>query len=270
VNRKATLGAGLLAFAWISLAPARAVADGGAANHPGPETLTVFAASSLQEAFRELGTAFEKQAGASVRFSFAGSQELRAQLEQGAQADVFASADRRHADALLEEKLATAPRSFAYNTLVIAVPKGNPEHIKELADLTRLKHLVIGAREVPVGLYSDRLFAMADAKDPSAQLEKKLLARVASRELNVRQVLAKVSLGEADAGIVYATDARAMSPLVDAVSLPPDLEQRAEDVITPLVHSSHPALAATFIAFVFSREGQGVLAQHGFRPVNAP
>ena len=265
-GRSARRGAWAGLFLCCALAAVARAEETPAANAGG--TLTVFAASSLQEAFRALGTRFTAAGGTAVRFSFAGSQELRAQLEQGAQADLFASADLRHAEALQKSGLAGAPRSFAFNTLVIAVPKGNPARVKSLDDLARLEHLVVGAPEVPVGAYTEAIFARAEARTPG--LAARLQKRISSREPNVRQVLAKVALGEADSGIVYRTDARALRDQVDAVELAPELAPRTEAVIATLAHAAHREAAEAFVAFLLSREGQAELAVQGFIPVAGP
>ena len=233
-------------------------------------SITVFAASSLQESFRALAAQFEAKRGVEVKLSFAGSQELRAQLEEGAQADLFASADLRHAEALAKEGLAEAPRPFARNALVIAVAKGNPAHVAALADLARLDRVVLGAHEVPVGLYSERLLDAAEKETPG--LRERVLAQVVSREPNVRQVLAKVALGEAQAALVYRTDARALAKDVDAVELPEklSLESQTEDEIELLKKAAHPDDARAFLELLFSPEGQAALAAQGFRPVSVP
>ncbi len=169
----------------------------------------MFAAASLREVFEALAADFEKaRPGARVRLNLAGSQELRTQIEQGARADVFASADLKHMDSLEKQGLVEKPLVFARNEPVIVVPSGNPAGIRALIDLPRAKRLVVGAPEVPIGSYTVKIFEAAGHKH-GADLRAKLEASVVSRELNVRQVLAKVTLGEADAGIVYRTDAQA-------------------------------------------------------------
>ncbi len=230
--------------------------------------LVVFAASSLHEGMTALGHRFTAATGLDVRFNFAGSQELRTQLEQGAQADLFVSADRRHAEALEQAGLVLAPTLFARNRLTIVVRRGNPEGVQTLADLAGLAHLAIGAHEVPVGAYAEQLLALADKRRPG--LAAHITAKISSRELNVRQVLMKVALGEADAGIVYATDARAMATRVAEVPLPPELALRTDDLIAIASHAQNPPGASAFIAFVLSAAGQAELSALGFSGPELP
>src|SRR5262245_44556932 len=172
------------------------------------DKLVVFAASSLQDVFAKMGEEFQKaHAGVNVTFNFAGTQELRTQLEHGAPADVFAGADTKHMDALVKEFQVTAPVMFARNEPVIVVAREAADKIRALADLPSAKRIVIGVPEVPIGRYTVQILDRAGAK-LGGDFSKRVEARVVSRETNVRQVLAKVSLGEADAGIVYRTDAR--------------------------------------------------------------
>jgi molybdate transport system substrate-binding protein len=189
--------------------------------------------------------------GVKVRFNFAGSQELRTQIEHGAPADVFASADTRHMEAARAEGLVDSPAFFATNSPVIAVPADNPAKVHALADLARVKRLVIGAPEVPIGAYT------------LAILEQ---ARVVSRELNVRQVLTKVTLGEADAGIVYRTDARSAGDTVRLVEIPPEVNVVADYVIATVARAPNPELARQWVALVRGPTGQAALAAAGFGP----
>ena len=198
-----------------------------AASRPSQE-LVVFAAASLREVFEGLAADFEKaRPGTKVRLNLAGSQELRTQIEQGARADVFASADLKHMGTLEKQGLVEKPLVFARNEPVIVVPRGNPAGIRALIDLPRAKRLVVGAPEVPIGGYTVEIFEAA-ARKHGADLRAKLEASIVSRELNVRQVLAKVTLGEADAGIVYRTDAQAGKDKVEVIAIPPDLNVIAD------------------------------------------
>src|SRR5262245_55276575 len=210
------------------LDPGRAIAASPNGGRAGGATLTVFAASSLRDVFGELGTSFERaHPGVKAQFNFAGSQELRTQIEQGAPADVFASADGKHMDAAHRAGLVDAPKLFATNTPVIVVPADNPANVKSLSDLTRVKRLVIGTPEVPIGTYTLQILDKAKAK-LGPDFPARVQARVASREFNVRQVLTKVRLGEADAGIVYRTDARCAGDKVKIVEIPAEFNVRAE------------------------------------------
>jgi molybdate transport system substrate-binding protein len=227
--------------------------------------LTVFAASSLRDAFQDLGRSFEQQhPGTSVSFNFAGSQELRTQVEHGARADVLASADPRTLRALVDAGLALQPQVFARNEPVIVVPAGNPAGIHSLADLPRARRLVVGAPEVPIGEYTVRILEAASRRYGPA-FGAAVEARIASRELNVRQVLAKVALGEADAAIVYRTDALASRGAAEVISIPLELNVVAEYPIAVLRDAPTPGLARAFVELVLSSAGQAALARHGFQ-----
>jgi molybdate transport system substrate-binding protein len=195
----------------------------------GPQpALTVFAAASLSDAFAELGREFEAaHPGARVRFNFAGSQQLVLQLEQGARADIFASADRRwmeHADSL--GILAGPARIFARNTLVITLPRGNPAKVAGIADLARPGvKLVLAAEAVPAGRYArEALRALEGRPGYPPDFGQRVLRNVVSEEENVRSVVAKVELGEADAGIVYRSDVTGpRGREVGVLPFPPDV-----------------------------------------------
>jgi molybdate transport system substrate-binding protein len=178
--------------------------------------LTVFAAASLTDAFGRIAEAFEAaHPGVTVAFNFAGSQALRTQIEEGAAADVFASANFAELETLIASGHITAEdgQFFAGNRLVVIVPQDNPAEIESLADLARPGvKLVLTAEEVPVGRYARQALDNLNAQ-LGADFAVSVLANVVSNEDNVKQVVAKVSLGEADAGIVYSTDAMAVPSL---------------------------------------------------------
>jgi molybdate transport system substrate-binding protein len=225
-----------------------------------PREVTVFAAASLREAFEDLGRTFEaKHPGVKVRLNLAGSQELRTQIENGARADVFASADQKHMDALVKAKLVTAPRVFARNTPVVIVPGDNPARIASFQDLTKARRIVIGVPEVPIGAYTLQILDRA-----GAEFKDKVLASVASRELNVRQVMAKVALGEADAGIVYRTDAMAGKNKVAIIDIPARVNVVAEYPVAVLTKPPEAAAARAFVDLILSADGQKRLAAAGF------
>lgn len=231
----------------------------------GDDTLVVFAASSLRDVFTALGADLERaHPGVTVRFNFAGTQELRTQLEHGSAADVFASADVRHMDAVVAAGRAAQPTVFARNALVLVFSTERPD-LQGLEDLPRARRVVLGAPEVPVGRYALELLDRARARfgdDFRARVE----ARVVSRELNVRQVLTKVSLGEAEAGVVYRSDARAAGGRVRTVPVPEDLEVVADYAVAPLVDAKHPALARAFLELLASDAGRRALDEAGFLP----
>jgi molybdate transport system substrate-binding protein len=237
-----------------------------AAAKPPAGDLVIFEAASLKEAFAMLAARFEKEhRGTRVSTNAAGSQELRAQLEQGAVADLFASADQRHMNALAAEGLVVGPALFACNEPVVVVRAGLGASLKTFADLPRVERLVVGAPEVPIGAYTAQIWQKAAAKlggDFAARVQ----AKVVSRELNVRQVLAKVLLGEADAGIVYRSDGLAVQTKVAVVEIPPELNVTAAYPIALLKAAPHPDLARAFIDLVRSPAGATVLREAGFVP----
>jgi molybdate transport system substrate-binding protein len=233
---------------------------------PEPQTLIVFAAASLTDAFTEIGNAFEAaHDGVTVTFNFAGSQALRTQIEEGAPADVFASANIKEMDTLVTGSFVAQglPQIFLTNKLVVILPADNPAGIAMLEDLaqTGIK-LVLAAEEVPVGNYSRQALEKMNASF-GADYKDKVLANVVSNEDNVKQVVAKVQLGEADAGIVYTSDAIA-APELKSVEIPLDLNVIANYPIAPLVDSANTELAAQFVEYVLSADGQAILEKWGF------
>lgn len=233
-----------------------------------PKTLTVFAAASLTDAFDEIGKNFEAASpGVTIKLNFGGSQALRTQIEQGAQADVFASANTNEMDALVADNLVAAESSqiFLTNQLVVIMPANNPAGLKELADLARsgLK-LVIAAKEVPVGNYSLQAIDKLDAALGNG-FKDKALANIVSYENDVKQVVAKVQLGEADAGIVYSSDTVA-APELKKIDIPAENNVVAQYPLAALTQSKNPKLAQAFIAYVLSAEGQSILQKWGFLP----
>jgi len=228
-----------------------------------PELL-VFEAASLKDAFAKLIPTFEHEhAGIKVVANAAGSQELRAQIEHGAAADLFASADRKHMDALVKQGLVVSPAVFTCNEPVVVVRPALAATIKTLADLPRVERLVVGAPEVPIGAYTAQILQKANAA-LGADFAKRVEAKVVSRELNVRQVLAKVSLGEADAGLVYRSDAVAAGAKVRMVAIPRELNVTADYPLAVLSGAPHAALAAQWIALVKSPAGAEALRAAGF------
>jgi molybdate transport system substrate-binding protein len=231
------------------------------------QEVVVFAAASLREVFEGAAPIFEKHhPNSKVRFNFAGSQDLRVQIEQGAKVDVFASADWKHMKLLGSKGMVIGPVVFARNLPVVVVPKNNPAQVRSFADLPKVTHLVVGAAEVPIGAYTEAIFAAAEKLYGKA-FHEQILARVRSRELNVRQVLTKVALGEADAGIVYRTDALTMPDRVQIIEIPGQINVVAEYPIAVLKLAPHFDLARAFVKLVLSKEGQKTLAEAGFNQV---
>lgn len=238
---------------------------------PAPRTLQVFAAASLADAFGELGRKLEaSQPGLAVRFNFAGSQQLATQIEQGATASVFASADERWMEAVRAKGLlASDPAVFARNTLVLIVPRTNPGRIGRLSDLARdgLK-VVIGADAVPVGRYS-RTVLRNLSRDPGLGPEyaTRVLRNVVSEEENVKSVVGKVQLGEADAGFVYRSDVTpAVARFLTVIEIPASANVIATCPIALLRDGREPEAGRAFVDLVLSPEGQRVLARRGLMP----
>ncbi|HEY0715778.1 MAG TPA: molybdate ABC transporter substrate-binding protein [Polyangia bacterium] len=230
------------------------------------KTLTVLAAASLREAFTRIGAAFEAaHPGVKVRFAFAGTQELRVQLEHGATADVFAAADTKHTSLLEAAGLIGASTLFAQNRLVIIVPRGNSAAIRGLADLPRARRLVVGAAEVPIGTYTMAALAKA-AATLGPQFREGVASRVVSRELNVKQIVAKVVLGEADAAIVYETDARAAATKVETIAIPTAWNVTADYPAAVVQRARHPALARKFVEHLTAGPAQETMQSLGFQP----
>ena len=238
---------------------------------PEPRTLTVFAAASLTDAFTEIGKSFESaNPNVTVTFNFAGSQALRTQIEQGAAADLFASANATEMNTLVTESLVTkdVPQIFLTNKLIVILPANNPAKVQSLQDLSRsgLK-LILGDTTVPIGKYARQILDNI-SKDPSygSDYGAKVLANVVSNETDVKQVVAKVQLGEADAGIVYISDSIA-APDLKTIEIPNNLNVIAKYPIAPLIKSANPDLATQFIAYVLSADGQATLKKWGFGPI---
>ena len=235
-------------------------------------TLTVLAAASLTDSFNEIGKLFEAaHPGVKVAFNYAGSQQLAQQLSQGAPADVFASASPKYMTAAVTAKRVNqdTPKTFARNKLTVIYPAANPAGLKTLQDLARPGvKLVLGDQSVPAGQYSLTFLDNVD-KDKSFDPAYKdnVLKNVVSYEDNVKSVLTKVELGEADAGIVYTTDAAAETAgKIAQIPIPDALNVIAVYPIAPISDSTNPALAKAFVDLVLSPQGQAVMAKYGFIP----
>ncbi|WP_454791782.1 molybdate ABC transporter substrate-binding protein [Mycolicibacterium lutetiense] len=219
-------------------------------------SITVFAAASLKSAFTEIGEQFKTDnPGASVEFSFAGSSDLVTQLTQGAGADVFASADTRNMDkAVAADLVEGAPVNFATNTLTIAVAPGNPKGIKVFADLAKPgTSVVVCAPPVPCGGATEKVEKAAGVT----------LSPV-SEETSVTDVLGKVTSGQADAGLVYVTDAAGAGGKVSSVTFPEAAQAVNTYPIAVLKQSKQAHLAHRFVDLVNGEAGQKALAKAGF------
>lgn len=247
----------LLALAVFTAACGSVDSDGeGDAPDDVAGELLVFAAGSLTDAFDELGESFvAANPDVEVVFNHAGSQTLASQINEGAPADVFASADTTQMDAVADTgELATDPAVFVANTLAIAVEPGNPLDIGGLEDLADPQLiLVIPSEEVPAGRYAREVLDAAGVEVTPASLEQ-----------SVRAALSKVELGEADAAIVYASDLVASDGRADGVTIPPEHNVPARYPIAVLADAPNPTPALAFVAFVLSDAGQEILATYGF------
>jgi molybdate transport system substrate-binding protein len=218
----------------------------GAGNDEG---LTVYAAASLTEVFRELEP--------DARFNFAGSDELAAQLREGAEADLYAAASPRYPAELYAEGLIERPVVFATNRLVLIVPADNPAGIESLDDLLADDvKLVVGAEGVPIGDYTRTVLEQLGRAD--------VLEQVVSEEDDVKAVTGKVALGEADAGFVYATDVKPVEDDVQAIELPAGAEVEIRYPIAILAEADHRDEAERFLERVVGEEGRRALREAGF------
>jgi len=237
---------------------------------PASRTLTVFAAASLTGSFGEIGKAFEAaNPGVTVMFNFAGTQALATQLAQGAKADVFASANHTYMDNMVTANLvASGYKDFVTNVLEVILPANNPADLQTLQDLAKpgLK-LVLEDKSVPAGAYSLTILDNL-SKDAIYGLDfkTKVLSNVVSNETDVKQVVAKVQLGEADAGIVYITDAIA-APTLKTIVIPGNFNVIAKYPIAALTNAPQPELAAAFVTYVLSPDGQATMKKWGFTSV---
>jgi molybdate transport system substrate-binding protein len=229
---------------------------GGGSSSSGSGSLIVLGASSLTEAVTRYGESFE---GADVKPSFAGSDELAAQIQQGAKADVFASADTEYPQELFEGGLVEKPAVFARNELVIAVPEGSG--ITSLADLAKPgTKIVIGDPSVPVGSYTRTVLQRLPASEREA-----IRSNVVSEETEVSSIVAKLEQGAADAGFVYVTDEKGANGL-EPVALESKLQPDVEYAVAVVKSSGDKAAAEEFVAGLIEGEGQEDLREAGFLP----
>jgi molybdate transport system substrate-binding protein len=220
--------------------------------------LVVFAATSLTDAFDQIGTQFEKaNPGVSVKFNYNGSSSLATSINQGAPADVFASAAPENMKTVTDNGDATGtPATFTSNTAEIMVEKGNPLKINSVKDLADPKiKVAVCAPEVPCGAVAQEVFTNAG-----------VTVKPVSEETSVGGVVTKVTLGEVDAGIVYVTDVKANESKATGVTIPPDQNAITEYPIVELKAAPNPTAAKAFISYVLGPDGQKVLASFGFMP----
>ena len=262
----------LLAFLLLPIALIACTDSAGTTSTSTPAPLsgkvTVFAASSLTDVFKTVATAFQQaNPGVTVEFNFGASSALAAQLEQAAPADVFASADAANMQKVVDRKLiAGPPVTFARNLPVIVVPAANRAAIATPRDLAKPgTKLVLAGPDVPIGNYARQILDRLTA-DPSygAAFKDAALRNVVSNEANVRAILTKVELGEADAGIVYRTDALVSGSKVRVVELPGSANVIATYPAGVVAGAKNAEAARAFIAFLTGAEGQAALKAAGF------
>lgn len=264
---RAGAGAGLLMAALAascSSSATTAAAPGTTATAPGATggslsgTLVVFAATSLTGAFDKIGTQFhDANTDVTVKFNYNGSSSLATQINQGAPADVFASASPKNMTTVTDEQMtSSAPKDFAANSGEIMVEPGNPENIKSVADLASSSLKVVTcAPDVPCGALATEIFKNAG-----------VTVKPVSQEENVGGVVTKVSLGEADAGIVYVTDVKANGSKTTGVPIPDNQNQVTDYPIAPVKGAPNAAAATAFISYVLGPAGQQILESFGFQP----
>lgn len=229
----------------------------GCSSSKGGTTITVSAASSLTDAFQKVGNDFEAaHPGTAVRFNFDSSSALTTQIESGAPADVFASADTKNMTTLTDAGVVEgSPERFARNKLVIVVKPGNPSGVKTVADLANLDTVSMCGADVPCGKYAQQVLDTAQVSIPKEHI---------TRGQNAKATLTAVTAGDADAAIVYVTDARAAGDAVATIAIPTDVNVVADYPIAVVKASTHSKAASQFVDYVTSDTGQATLRSYGF------
>jgi molybdate transport system substrate-binding protein len=222
-------------------------------------SITVAEAASLTDAFAEIKTKFEKQnKGTTINLNPGASSALVTQIEGGAPADVFASADLTNMDKLVTSgNVKAAPQTFARNQMEIVTKPGNPKGVKSVADLPNVGVVALCGANVPCGVYATNILNKAKVTIPESSI---------TRGADVKTTLAAVTQGDAQAGIVYVTDAKAAGSTATGVEIPEDQNVIAVYPIAPIAGTSNPKLANAFISYVLSPAGQKILAKFGFLP----
>ena len=243
--------------------------SGGSTSTAQPVKLTVFAAASLKAAFTKIGAQYTSlHSNVTFTFNFAGSDALAGQITQGAPADVFASANNTQMNVAVSggEIDSSSVQVFAHNRLVVIVPKNNPANIQSLQDLAKPGvKVVLADKTVPAGQYALQ-FLMKASADPSfgSSYQTNVLKNVVSYQTDVTSVLSEVALGQADAGIVYTTDASTDPTALNTIAIPDNMNVIATYPIAPIKASKSLSAAQQFIAFVTSNSGQSILQSFGF------
>jgi molybdate transport system substrate-binding protein len=245
----------VVAAAILSVAALAASASAATQRSSAPAPLTIYSAASLIDVFRELDP--------SQQYSFAGSNLLETQIRNGAPADLFASAAPLNTQRLFKDGLVHRPVTFTANRLALIVPSSNPAGIRSVYDLrSKDVKLVIAGAAVPVGGYTRTVLRKLALSS--------VLSKVVSQESDVRAVTGKVALGQADAGFVYVTDARAVSDQVTVIRIPAWAQPRVRYEIAVVSRSSRKAAAQAWIRMLLSARGQAALRNYGFLPLPKP
>ena len=242
------------------------------AGGSGTGELVVFCAASLTGAFGEIGQIYEDENGVDVILNFDGTQAIRTQVEQGASADVFVSANKKHMDALMAEGFMEndSVTIFTENRMVVIVPKGNPADIQSLSDLAEPGVMIVmGIKESPFGSYALQVLDnLANDSAYGPEFRDPVMNNVVSQETSVSHLVSKIALGEADAGFAYQSDiSPELSEQVSKVEIPDQYNVVAEYPLGVLMDAENPEEASSFIEFVTSPEGRTVLEKYGFQPV---
>lgn len=237
--------------------------------------LTVFTAASLTGAFGEIGQIYENETNIDVVFNFDGSQVLRTQIDNGAYADVFASANTKQMNALKAEELMnnSSVSIFTRNKISLIIPKDNPAKIKNLTDLAKPGvKIVIGTKDVPVGDYAIQIInKLGNDSAYGPEYKKKVMDNIVSQETTVSHVVTKIALGEADVGFAYVSDVTEdLAGKVDKIEIPDEYNVIGQYPIGILKESKYPVESEEFINLVESERGRSVLEKYGFEPVESP
>lgn len=253
-SRRIAAVAVLAALALAGTACSGSPTDSGESDGSSTGAITVAAAASLTDVFETIGSEFTKTTGIEVSFSFAASSAIAEQIRGGAPIDVFASAGTTSVEPLVAEQLVTGVVDFATNSLIIAVPTGNPGGVTGLADLARVS-VVVCEEQVPCGVATVTLFE-----------QNSLAVKPVSFEPDVRSVLTKVATDEADAGLVYVTDVAASTGTVEGVTIPAEANVTTTLQAAIVAESGSAEAAAAFVSFLNGPEAQAALAAAGFAP----
>lgn len=253
-SRKITAITAFAALALAGTACSSSSSDDGQGADSPTGAITVAAAASLTDVFETIGSQFTASTGIEVSFSFAASSAIAEQIRGGAPVDVFASAGKTSMEPLVAEQLVTGVADFATNSLVIAVPAGNPGGVTGLADLSRVS-VVVCEEQVPCGVATVKLFE-----------QNALAVNPVSFEPDVRSVLTKIETDEADAGIVYVTDVGTSAGTVEGVTIPAEANVTTALQAAVVAESGSAEAAAAFVTFLNGPEAQAALAAAGFAP----